>query len=148
MYAYINRKQKVTSSTPVPAINTGWAFMSFHKSQRGALLVHHPIPHMLACLLAGKSKTMQMPQLRFRSWAGFQHVYLNSSFDQLHGYLFSSIPPVSNHKPFRRQDLGIYKKQFTTSKQNLFEPGIFVIVDEWIQLWRPSDNGTTLHKAS
>ncbi|OEL35986.1 putative L-type lectin-domain containing receptor kinase S.5 [Dichanthelium oligosanthes] len=63
---------------------------------------------------------------------------LSNTFDNLPGYLF---PSNSSSSTFLSDGLGSYKKQ---PHPPLSEPGLFVIADQLIELWRDRGDGTIL----
>ena len=68
---------------------------------------------------------------------------LSNTFDNLHGYLASN----SRYTTFLSAGLGYYKKH-RPPKLNLSEPALLIIDEQWIELWEPSGDRTTIREAS
>jgi len=68
---------------------------------------------------------------------------LSNTFDNLHGYLVSN----SRYTTFLSAGLGFYKKNHPP-KLNLSEPALLIIDEQWIELWEPSIDRTTIREAS
>ncbi|XP_039852076.1 probable L-type lectin-domain containing receptor kinase S.5 [Panicum virgatum] len=68
---------------------------------------------------------------------------LSNTFDNLHGYLASN----SRYTTFLSAGLGYYKKH-PPPKLNLSEPALLIIDEQWIELWEPSGDRTTIREAS